>query len=303
MSMRLTSDPSEGTRKIEKILLMLRFVWRFPWVKGGWPKYEYLKPWIVDLAPETVLDIGVNHGQFLQLARRLWPAVKIVGVESNAGLAAKAAAIYADDNTVTVESCAVGAGDGKIEFFVTANDQNSSIHQPSDAFHDDRADDGVVRTEKVPLRRLDGHRRPMLLQIDVQGAELEVLEGSRDRLNDVSVIVIESPFEQAYEGAACFFGSHILEIRDDVCFDYCGYENWERIQGHTSKKADQYWPGWSADLVELPSEVHISEQKLRTYDGLWLREPGQYLHNALPRARTCLDRYPLTELHPTHAAA
>jgi FkbM family methyltransferase len=194
----------------------------------------------VDLATETVVDIGVNHGQFLYLARRLWPAAKIVGVEPNAALAAKAAAIFADDNTVTVESCAVGAGDGEIEFFVTANDQNSSIHQPSDAFHDDRADDGVVRTEKVPLRRLDGlldgHRGPMLLKIDVQGA-------------------------------------------------------------------NQYWPCWLADLVELLSDVFISEQKSRTYDGLWLREPGQYLHNTLPRACSCLDRYPLTELHPAHAAA
>lgn len=131
----------------------------------------------------------------------MWPAEKIFGVELNAALAAKAAAIYTDDNMVTVESCTVGAGDGEIEIFVTADDQNSSIHQPSDAFHDDRHDDGVVRTEKVPLRRLDGlldgHRGPMLLKIDVQGAEVEVLEGARDRLNDVSVIVIESPFEQA----------------------------------------------------------------------------------------------------------
>ena len=29
MSFRLTSDPSERIRKVEKILLMLRFVWRF----------------------------------------------------------------------------------------------------------------------------------------------------------------------------------------------------------------------------------------------------------------------------------
>ncbi len=44
----------------------------------------------------------------------------------------------------------------------------------------------------------------MILKIDVQGAELEVLQGAGDRLDDVSAIVIESPFEQAYEGAAGF---------------------------------------------------------------------------------------------------
>ena len=208
MNMRLTSDSSERIRKIEKFLLMLRFVWRFPRVRGGWPKYEYIKPWLADLTPATVVDIGVNHGQFLHLAKRLWPGANILAVEPNAALAAKAKAIYGEDPNVTVESCAVGAANGEIEFFVTANDQNSSTHRPSDAFHDDRANDGVVRTEKVPMKRvdalLDGCAEPMLLKIDVQGAELEVLEGAGDRLADVTVIVIESPFETAYEGAAGF---------------------------------------------------------------------------------------------------
>lgn len=208
MTFRLTSDPSESVRKIEKILLMLRFVWRFPRVKGGWPKYEYLKPWLADLGPATVVDIGVNHGQFLHLATRLWPDADIVGVEPNAALAAKAAALYRTKGNVRIDSCAVGAENGEIDLFVTANDQNSSIHAPSPAFHDDRADDGVVRTEPVALRRLDalldGVAGPMLVKIDVQGAELEVLQGAGDRLDDISVIIIESPFEAAYEGAAGF---------------------------------------------------------------------------------------------------
>ena len=41
MTVRLISDPGETTRKIEKIRLTLRFVWKFPCGKGGWPRYEY----------------------------------------------------------------------------------------------------------------------------------------------------------------------------------------------------------------------------------------------------------------------
>lgn len=208
MSFRLTSDPSERIRKIEKILLMLRFVWRFPRVRGAWPKYEYIKPWLAELSPASVVDIGVNHGQFLHLASRLWPDADIIGVEPNASLAEKAKTIYAGNPKIRVESCAVGAENGQIDLFVTANDQNSSIHQPTEAFHDDRQADGVVRTEPVALRRLDGLLAgvtgPMLVKIDVQGAELEVLQGAGDRLDDVSVIIIESPFEVSYDGAAGF---------------------------------------------------------------------------------------------------
>jgi hypothetical protein len=43
--------------------------------------------------------------------------------------------------------------------------------------------------------------------------------------------------------------------------------------------------------VPLPRDVLVSEVKSRAVDGLWLREPGQFLHDALPRARHFLDRF------------
>ena len=43
-------------------------------------------------------------------------------------------------------------------------------------------------------------------------------------------------------------------------------------------------------MVELPHDVLISEAKSRSYDGLWLREPKQFLHDAMPRAERYLER-------------
>lgn len=208
MTFRLKSNPTEGLRKIEKALLMLRFVWRFPRIRGAWPKYEYLRPWLVDLQPATVVDVGVNHGQFLHLARRLWPGAFILGIEPNAVLVRKMSAIYAGDARVRIEACAVGEREGEAEFHVTRDDQSSSIHAPTEAYYDDREGDAVLRTETVPLRRLDrlldGLEGPMILKVDVQGAELEVLKGAGGRLADVAAIVVEAPFERAYVGAAGF---------------------------------------------------------------------------------------------------
>lgn len=59
-----------------------------------------------------------------------------------------------------------------------------------------------------------------------------------------------------------------------------------------NRKAGRRWAGWRADVIDLPAEVLASEAKSRTFDGLWLREPGQFLHNALPRARRFLERFP-----------
>jgi hypothetical protein len=89
-----------------------------------------------------------------------------------------------------------------------------------------------------------------------------------------------------------FTGNHIVVVRDDMAFDYHGFSSWSHLFGHIEAKANRWWPGWSAQLIPLPMEVLISESKSREYDGLWLREPKQFLHDAMPRAEQCLRRFP-----------
>jgi len=86
-------------------------------------------------------------------------------------------------------------------------------------------------------------------------------------------------------------GNHIVVGTADWVFDYHGYSHREAFLAHTWKRARQRWPGWQATLVPLPRDVLISEQRSRQFDDLWLREPGQFLHDALPRARRYLERF------------
>ena len=60
---------------------------------------------------------------------------------------------------------------------------------------------------------------------------------------------------------------------------------------HSFRQAQRFFPGWSATLIDLPADVLVSEAKSREIEGLWLREPQQFLHDALPRARAFLDRF------------
>lgn len=93
--------------------------------------------------------------------------------------------------------------------------------------------------------------------------------------------------------AAGFTGNHIfIAANGGWAFDYHGYSCRQNLLDHAYRKAGRWWPGWTASLVELPPDVLISEAKSRTYEGLWLREPGQFLHDAMPRARAYLDRFP-----------
>ncbi|SMF65610.1 hypothetical protein SAMN06265365_12663 [Tistlia consotensis] len=101
-----------------------------------------------------------------------------------------------------------------------------------------------------------------------------------------------------FRPAPGFTGNHIVVATERWVFDYHGYSGRERYLAHSFRKARRWWPGWDASLVELPAEVLVSEAKSRTWKGLWLREPGQFLHDALPRARTFLDRFPPPPAEP-----
>ena len=92
--------------------------------------------------------------------------------------------------------------------------------------------------------------------------------------------------------ATGFSGNHVFVGRGDRVFDFHGWSERERYLAHAWRRAGHFWPGWRADLVRLPREVLIDEARSRTIPGLWLREPRQFLHDALPRARRFLDRFP-----------
>ena len=90
---------------------------------------------------------------------------------------------------------------------------------------------------------------------------------------------------------AGYTGNHIFIDGGSWVFDYHGYAVRDALLEHTRRKARRWWPGWEAQLIELAADVLVSEVKSRN-EGLWLREPKQFLHDALPRARAYLDRFP-----------
>jgi hypothetical protein len=89
-----------------------------------------------------------------------------------------------------------------------------------------------------------------------------------------------------------YTGNHIVVARGQLAFDYHGYSHWPTLFDHMKRKANQWWPGWEAELIELPTEVLISETESRRHEGLWLKEPKQFLFDAMPRAEKYLKRFP-----------
>jgi hypothetical protein len=90
--------------------------------------------------------------------------------------------------------------------------------------------------------------------------------------------------------AAGHRGNHIIVTDGAWAFDYHGWTQLECLLAHTRRKAERWWPGWTCEVLDFPTEALVSEQASKAL-GLHLREPGQFTHDALPRARTFFARH------------
>lgn len=168
---------------------------------------EHLDP-IRFSAAATLLDAGANKGQFSLAFRALRPAAQIIAFEPLPEAADRFEALFAGDAGVTLHRVALSDHAGQAVFHVTDRQDSSSLLKPGagqrEAFGVDNA-----TTIRVPLARLDACvpfaqlAAPVLLKIDVQGAELLVLQGC-DSLDRIDFVYVELSFVELYEGQPLF---------------------------------------------------------------------------------------------------
>jgi len=91
--------------------------------------------------------------------------------------------------------------------------------------------------------------------------------------------------------ASGYAGNHIFVTDGQNAFDYHGFTTEYALLSLMVRRGRRLLPGWRATLVDLPTDILISESRSRQIDGLWLREPRQFLYDALPRAHAFLDRF------------
>lgn len=156
----------------------------------------------------TLLDIGANKGQFSLAYREFSPEGRIVAFEPFPESANRFRALFAGDARAELHQTALADTEGEASFHVTTRKDSSSLLEPGAA---QEAAYGVRDevTITVPVKRLDqivemgGLARPVLLKIDVQGAELKVLEGCDD-LDKADFLYIELSFVELYKGQPLF---------------------------------------------------------------------------------------------------
>ncbi len=154
-----------------------------------------------------VLDVGANAGFFGDAVRRQGYTGRIVSFEPLAEAFAELEQRVQDDPLWEARRLALSDRDGEADLQVAGNSWSSSL-LPMEARHVASAPaSAIVRSERVPLARLDTIwdevRRDdgaAYLKLDVQGAELDVLRGAERALRDAEVVEAELSVVELYAG-------------------------------------------------------------------------------------------------------
>jgi len=160
------------------------------------------------LACRTVLDIGANRGQFALVARRLFPEAWIFSFEPLPGPAARFRAVFAGDAQVKLYEAAIGPERGETTIHISNRDDSSSllpITAKQDALFPGTAEIGTTTVRVGPLHDFVSEDRiesPALLKLDVQGFELQALQGCESLLQRFAYVYAECSFVELYGGQA-----------------------------------------------------------------------------------------------------
>jgi FkbM family methyltransferase len=158
-------------------------------------------------SPNTIIDVGAAVGEFTNAARFVFPTATIYAFEPIPEffliLQHSAQKIY----DVFTFNFALASEDKISSFYLNEFAFSSSL-LPMTKLHKDifpHTQNDSITT--VKCKRLDSIkeitiRKPVFLKIDVQGAEIDVMQGGEHILKDVDVVQLEVSFEPLYEGQA-----------------------------------------------------------------------------------------------------
>lgn len=181
--------------------------------------------------PKTIIDVGAWHGEWATSVAHTFPETRIVmfdALEDNRP--------YLEQITgphFSYEICVLAAESGLERTFSVSGTGSSLYPERSDAQRS---------TTKVITKTLDevlasrGVLEPILLKLDVQGAELEILIGGTNTLERSEVVQLEVALLKYNEGAPDF--ADVVSFMNDRDFKLCEIASFIRPTGRHLTQID-----------------------------------------------------------------
>ncbi len=145
--------------------------------------------------PKRFLDIGAYTGDFSQVIAKLAPECQIVMVEANPNCES-----YLQKLNHGYEMIALSNKTGKAELFVekaNALGTGTSLYRENTEWYADGKFEKVeVETDTLDNRKYFADEIIDLIKMDVQGAELDILQGGRSTIMRSKYVLIEVSMEE-----------------------------------------------------------------------------------------------------------
>lgn len=181
--------------------------------------------WLKEENITTVIDIGANTGQFAQRIHNIIPTARICSFEPIQSCYQQLVANTSSLNIKTF-NFALGDTNGQVEINISQHSPSSSLLEMADLHKDVFAGTDYSSKETITVKRLDDiapELAPLgkcLIKIDVQGFEDRVIKGGAETLKKAELIIIETSFQELYQGQVLFNG--IYNLLSDLGFEFKG---------------------------------------------------------------------------------
>jgi FkbM family methyltransferase len=150
--------------------------------------------------PKRFLDIGAHTGEFTQNVLRLAPECQVVMVEANPNCEP-----YLQKLNHGYDILALSNKQGKAELFVEKANMlgtGASLYKENTEWYADGKFDKVeVELDTLDNKKYFGYEVIDLVKLDVQGAELDILEGGRKTITRSKYVLIETSLVVYNHGA------------------------------------------------------------------------------------------------------
>jgi FkbM family methyltransferase len=173
-------------------------------------------------APQHIIDVGANHGEWTRNAIKYFPDAQYTLVEPQDGLKVYITDLL--DAGYKIRWLNVGAGDKCDSFLFTISHRDDSS---SFALTKEEAGGQGLQQITIEVRTLNdiasqtGIARPEIIKIDAEGFDLRVLQGASDLLGKTDIFLIEAcfcaPYENSVAAVVAFManaGYHLIDITD-----------------------------------------------------------------------------------------
>ena len=138
--------------------------------------------------PKSVLDIGANVGQFYSEIKPIFPNAYYYLVDGS-----KSCEVVLETLNVDYSICLLSDSEKEVDFYIRKNEPrctDNSIYRENTSFYDD---DQIIieKRQTKTLSNLLNNQVFDLIKIDVQGSEIDIINGGLDIIKEAKGILME----------------------------------------------------------------------------------------------------------------